>query len=120
MCSLDSLACGQLSRKLDKKVKKFRHRLSPRRLSLYVKVKVYTSPSCPRCEALKDALKRLGIPFEEADVSNTEVMADLIMRDIYLDSTPALEVQGRLYSSEELFDGDRVKEELLKEVVGRD
>jgi len=87
---------------------------------LYVKVKVYTSPSCPRCEALKDALKRLGIPFEEADVSNTEVMADLIMRDIYLDSTPALEVQGRLYSSEELFDGDRVKEELLKEVVGRD
>ena len=83
-----------------------------------MKLRVYTSPSCPRCEALKDALKRLGVSFEELDVSDTEVMAELIMRDVYLDSTPALEVEDRVLSADELFKGDRVDLDALKRLVG--
>jgi glutaredoxin len=83
----------------------------------YVRPKVYTSPSCPLCDALKDALRKLKVDFEELDVSDAEVMADLIMRDIYLDSTPALEVGGRVWRAEELFKGGAVDLSLLKEAL---
>ena len=62
-------------------------------------------------------MKRLGVDFEELDVSDSNVMADLIMRDVYLDSTPALEVKGRVLSSEELFKGDEVDLEALRQVL---
>lgn len=78
---------------------------------------MYTSPHCPRCEALKEALRQLGVSYEELDASDTDVAADLIMRDVYLTSTPALEVGGRLYSSEELFEGGEVNWKLLRRVV---
>ncbi|RLF10512.1 MAG: NrdH-redoxin [Thermoprotei archaeon] len=82
-----------------------------------MKLKVYTSPSCPRCEVLKETLKKLGFPFEEADVSDSEVMAELIMRDIYLEATPALECEGRIFNSDELFQGDKVNLDVIKKVL---
>ncbi|MCX8204951.1 MAG: glutaredoxin family protein [Candidatus Nezhaarchaeota archaeon] len=82
-------------------------------------VKLYTSPHCPRCEALKEALRELGVSYEELDVSDTNVMASLIMRDVYLASTPALEVEGRLLSSEALFRDGEVDRELLRRAVGK-
>ncbi|MEM4699575.1 MAG: glutaredoxin domain-containing protein [Candidatus Nezhaarchaeales archaeon] len=83
-----------------------------------MRVRLYTSPHCPRCEALKEALRELGVDYEELDASDTDVMADLIMRDVYLTSTPALEVGGRLLTSEDLFEGGAVNRELLKRAVG--
>ena len=37
-----------------------------------IKVKVYSTPSCPYCVMAKDYLKQKGIVYEEADVSEDE------------------------------------------------
>lgn len=84
-----------------------------------MKPKVYTSPHCPRCELLKQALERLGVEYEELDVSSSDVMADLIMKDIYLNETPALEYEDRTMYSDELFKGDEVNLDLLRRLLRR-
>jgi len=35
-----------------------------------VKVKVYTTPTCPYCTMTKDFLKKHGVAFEEIDVAS--------------------------------------------------
>lgn len=82
-----------------------------------MRLKLYTSPFCSLCGRLKEALVRMNLSFEELDVSDTEVMADLIMRDIYLTSTPALEVEGRILTSKELLPNGEVDLNLLKEIL---
>lgn len=41
-----------------------------------VPVVVYTTPTCPDCRALKEWLTRLGVPFEERDLTDPTVMAE--------------------------------------------
>jgi len=40
------------------------------------KVIIYTTPTCPDCQALKAWLKREGITFEERDLSDPKIMAE--------------------------------------------
>lgn len=67
---------------------------------------VYTSPNCPRCRQLKTWLKGKNVKFEERNIEESDVMAELILRDIYILSTPALETNGKVYTESELFDGN--------------
>jgi len=83
-------------------------------------VKLYVSPQCPKCEALKKVMKDMGVEYEVLDVSKSDVMADLIMRDIFLIETPGLEVDGKFFHARELFDGDRLILEKLRKVLGRE
>jgi len=85
-----------------------------------VRVKVYVSPQCPRCEALKKALKEVGVEYEVLDVSNSDVMADLIMRDIFLTETPGLEVDDKFFRAGEIFDGNRLVVDKLRRILGRE
>jgi glutaredoxin len=85
-----------------------------------VKVKLYVSPRCPRCETLKRVMKEMGVEYEVFDVSKSDVMADLIMRDIFLMETPGLEVNGKFFHSREIFDGDRPIMDKLRKVLGRE
>jgi len=85
-----------------------------------VKVKLYVSPQCPRCEVLKKAMKEMGVEYEVLDVSNSDVMTDLIMRDIFLTETPGLEVDGKFFHAREIFDGDRLIIDKLRKVLGRE
>jgi len=81
------------------------------------RVIVYTSPSCPRCAALKAWLKAGGFRFEEKNLEDSEVMADLILRDVYVLSAPALEVGGKVYTESDLFDGNGIRENLLSKIL---
>jgi glutaredoxin len=84
------------------------------------KVIVYTSSGCPKCAALKRWLRNRHADFEERSLEDVEVMAGLIMRDIFVLSAPALEVKGIVYTEDQIFDGDgAVKSELLDVVEGR-
>ena len=84
-----------------------------------VRVKLYTSPHCPKCNVLKRALEEMGVAYEVLDVSKSDVMADLIMRDIFLMETPGLEVDDRFFHARELFDGDRLLLDKLRKILGR-
>jgi len=82
-----------------------------------VRVKLYVSPMCPRCEMLKRALKEMNVEYEVLDISNSDVMADLVMRDIFLTETPALEVGDHVFFASDLFNGDHLLVDKLREVI---
>ena len=83
-------------------------------------VEVVKSPNCPRCEVLVKALEKLGVEYRVFDLSSVEDQTELVMRDIYIVSTPALIVDGVVYTSDQLFpSGDELNVELLRKAVGR-
>ena len=41
----------------------------PAKTGKYPEIKVFTTPTCPYCQMLKQYLKEKGVPFEEIDVS---------------------------------------------------
>ncbi len=78
---------------------------------------VYTSEGCTRCRMLKKWMKNMNVEFEEKDIGNAEVMADLIMRDTYILSSPALEVRGAVYREDEIFYADGIAEDKLLKIL---
>ena len=66
---------------------------------------------------LKEWLKSKGIEFEEKNLDESEVMADLIMKNIYILSAPALEVGGKVYGQEMLFKSEMLNEEFLSKIL---
>jgi arsenate reductase-like glutaredoxin family protein len=81
------------------------------------KLVVYTSEGCTRCRMLKKWMKNMNVEFEEKDIGNAEVMADLIMRDTYILSSPALEVRGAVYREDEIFYADGIAEDRLLKIL---
>ena len=62
-------------------------------------VKLYTTSTCPRCQALKGMFKEGEIPYEEINIEEDFVArAKLIENDIY--QVPALEVNGVVKTGE--------------------
>ncbi len=78
---------------------------------------LYTSSGCLKCATLKAWLNAKGASFEERSLEDVNVIADLIMRDVYILSAPALEVNGRVYAEKELFLGDELHKGLLTEIL---
>ena len=83
-------------------------------------VVVYTSSGCPKCAILKKWLKNKNADFEEKDLEDIDVMADLVMRNAVVLSAPALEIEGAVYTEDKIFDGDGlIDTELLQVLKGR-
>lgn len=62
-------------------------------------VKIYTTTTCPRCQALKGIFKEDAIAYEEVNIEEDFVArAKLIENDIY--QVPALEVNGAIKGGE--------------------
>ena len=84
------------------------------------KVILYTSSGCPKCAALKGWLRNRHADFKERSLKDVEVMASLIMRNVFVLSAPALEVGGIVYTEDQIFNRDgTVKSELLDILEGR-
>lgn len=78
---------------------------------------VYTSSSCPKCAMLKKWLKNKNADFEEKNLEDVEVMTDLVMRNVVVLSAPALEVEGAVYTEDQIFDGDGLIDPKLLEIL---
>jgi len=86
--------------------------------SLPVKeVVVYTSNGCHKCEALKRWLRNRKANFEEKNLEDVDVMADLIMRNTVVLSAPVLEVEGAVYTVDQIFDGEGLIDAKLLEIL---
>jgi glutaredoxin len=68
--------------------------------------RVYSTPSCPRCEQLKAALVRAGIAYENMDMSTPEALTELRINGVFTLSAPVLEADDLFYTVEDLFSGD--------------
>ena len=71
-----------------------------------MKLTVYSSKNCPRCKALKKWLCKNKLSFTEKSIDDTDVMTDLVMRNLTVLSAPALETENRFWLSHEIFDVD--------------
>jgi len=79
---------------------------------------VYTTSNCPRCKILKKWLESRKVEFEEKNMEDSEVAADLTMRDVYVLAAPILEKNEALHMVDELFNGDELNEKKVKEIIG--
>ena len=68
-----------------------------------MKLTVYTSKKCPRCKALKKWLRAHSLSFKEKNIGDTEIMASLVMRNIFVLSAPALEIGDKIFLSDQIF-----------------
>ena len=68
-----------------------------------MKLTVYSSKKCPRCRALKKWLKRNSLSFNEKNLDETEVMTELVMRNLVVLSAPALETENKVFLSNQIF-----------------
>lgn len=57
---------------------------------------VYTTPSCPWCNAVKQYLEERGIPYTEIDVSQDQAAAMEMIRKSGQMGVPVVEIDGEI------------------------
>lgn len=81
---------------------------------------VYTSSRCPKCTMLKGWLRSRKADFEERSLEDAEVMATLVMKNVFVLSAPALEIEGLIYGEEKIFNEDgKVRNNFLDFLEGK-
>jgi len=78
---------------------------------------IYTSNGCPKCTTLKKWLESKNADFEEKNLEDLDVMADLVMRNFVVLSAPALEVGGSVYTEDQIFDVDGLIDTKILEIL---
>jgi len=59
-------------------------------------IKVYSTPTCPYCNMLKEFLKRNNIEFEEIDVAaNRDAAVEMIAKSGQI-GVPVIDIEGRI------------------------
>ena len=61
---------------------------------------IYSTKQCPNCKRLKGNLNKNNIEYTELDLDNIEVAASLILRNIWVQSAPLLEINGMIFKYE--------------------
>jgi glutaredoxin len=67
---------------------------------------VYTTNGCIRCDMLKKWLKNKDAIFEEKNLEDVDVMTELVMRNLVVLSAPALEIEGTVYTENQIFESN--------------
>ena len=69
-------------------------------------VVVYTTSRCTRCDMLKKWLKNKNTNFEEKNLEDSNVMTSLVMRNFVVMSAPAIEINGSVYTDNQIFESN--------------
>lgn len=75
-----------------------------------MKIIVYSTPTCPRCEQLKAALKKAGLNYENQDMSTPEALTELRVNGVFTLMAPVLQADDSFYTVEELFEGELLRD----------
>lgn len=60
-----------------------------------MEVKVYSTPTCVYCHALKEFLREHNIPFEDIDVSQNQTAAEEMIRETNQFGVPVIDIDGQ-------------------------
>ncbi len=75
-----------------------------------MKYVVYTTTECPRCEQVKRVLEGWGVEFETVDMASAEALTELRVNGVFTLSAPVLMAGDDFYTTEELFEGDVIRD----------
>ncbi len=75
------------------------------------KIIVYSTPTCPYCNLVKDYLKQKGVKFEEKDVSKDREAAREMIKKSGEMGVPQIEIDGKIIVG---FNRDAIDEELRR------
>jgi len=75
-----------------------------------VNLTVYSTPTCPRCEQLKAALKKAGLDYENQDMSTPQALTELRVNGVFTLMAPVLQADDSFYTVEDLFEGDGLRD----------
>lgn len=78
---------------------------------------LYTTQKCAKCKSLKNWLRRNKVPFTEKDLGNTDIMVDLVMRNLTVLAAPAIEFDSRFFLSNQIFDANNRLTSAFKEFL---
>lgn len=70
------------------------------------KVKIYSTPTCPRCIRTKQFFKENNIEFEDADVSRDRQAAEEMVQKSGQMGVPVLDIDGEIIIG---FDKEKIK-----------
>jgi len=73
-----------------------------------LKLIVYSTQTCPKCQQLKAALTKAGVSFDNQDMSTPEALTELRINGVFTHSAPVLQADDRFYTVEELFHGEKL------------
>ena len=74
-----------------------------------IRVKIYSTPTCPYCHMAKDFLKENGISFEDIDVAQNHEAAHEMVEKSGQMGVPVIEINGKIIIG---FDREAIKKEL--------
>ena len=80
-------------------------------------IKVYSTKVCPHCKQVKDFLAAAGVEYEDVDITSAEALTELRMNGVFTLITPVLQVGSTFITHDELFDGEDLNVEKLKEII---
>ena len=75
-----------------------------------VNLTVYSTPTCPRCEQLKAALKKAGLSFSSQDMSTPQALTELRVNGVFTLMAPVLQADESFYTMEDLFEGEVLRD----------
>lgn len=61
-----------------------------------MKIKVYSTPTCPYCHLAKEFLKEMNIDFEDIDVSQNEEAAQEMIEKSGQMGVPVIDIDGEI------------------------
>lgn len=61
-----------------------------------VKVKIYSTPSCPWCHRAKEFLKKNNVDFEDIDVSSSQKAAKEMVKKSGQQGVPVIDIGGTI------------------------
>jgi len=80
-------------------------------------IKVYTTEICPNCKKVKEFLAAEGEAYEEVDITTAEALTELRMQGVFTLVTPVVQVGSTFLTDNDLFNGDELRKERIKEVI---
>lgn len=76
-----------------------------------MRVTVYSTPTCSYCNAAKEFLELIGVPFQEVNVAADPVAAEQMVKKTGQRSVPVIDVNGTIiigFNRQALLDSLRV------------
>lgn len=85
-----------------------------------MEIRVYTTKICPNCKKVKEFLAAEGEAYEEVDITTAEALTELRMNGVFTLITPVVQIGSVFLTHNDLFNGDELRKERIKELIKKE